>query len=67
MEGQVKGIGRFCDVICPICVASRGRAKWLKPLVKFAYTCFCGRPARFLRIQTPCISREKQIGKKPWE
>ncbi len=64
---EVKGIGRFCDSVCPICVASRGRAKWLAPFVKFMYYCVCGKPARFLGIPTPCTSREEQTGRKPWE
>lgn len=37
MADEVKGIGKFCDSICPICVAARGRAPWLKPLVKAEY------------------------------
>lgn len=64
---DVKGIGRLCDQVCPVCVACRNRAKWLQPFVKFMYFYVCGRPARFLRVPTPCTSREKQTGKKPWE
>lgn len=67
MDVQVTGIGRFCDSICPICVTARERATWLKPVVKCAYYCFCGKPAMFLGIPSPCTSREKQTGKKPWE
>jgi len=67
ISGGVKGIGRICDASCPVCVAARGNAKWLQPIVKLAYYCFCGKPALFLRIPTPCTSREKQTGKKPWE
>ena len=67
MSNQVTGIGRFCESTCPICLAARGKAPWLKPLVKGAYYCFCGKPAMFLKIPTPCTSREKQTGKKPWE
>jgi len=67
VNNEVKGIGKFCESTCPICVAARGKAKWLKPLVKVAYYCLCGKPAMFLRIPTPCTSRERQTGKKPWE
>ncbi|HUV55972.1 MAG TPA: hypothetical protein VMV84_01940 [Dehalococcoidales bacterium] len=67
MSNQVEGMGGFCDSICPICVAARDKAKWLRPLVKLAYYCFCGKPAMFLRIPSPCTSREKQTGRKPWE
>ena len=67
MSNQIEGIGKYCDSVCPICVAARGGAKWLKPLVKVAYYCLCGKLAMFLRIPTPCTSREKQTGKKPWE
>ncbi len=66
-ETRVKGIGRICDRMCPICVASRSRNEWLQPFVKFMYHYVCGRPARFLNIPTPCTSRERQTGKKPWE
>jgi hypothetical protein len=66
-SGEVTGIAKFCDSVCPICVAARGRATWLRPVVKLAYYCFCGKPARLLRIATPCTEREKQTGKKPWE
>lgn len=64
---EVTGIGRLCDSKCPICVASRKSAPWLRPFVKLMYNCVCGKPAMFLRIPTPCTSREKQTGKKPWE
>ena len=64
---QVTGLGKWCDSWCPICVTARGRATWLKPLVKVAYYCFCGKPPSVLRIPTPCTSRERQTGKKPWE
>ncbi|MFC1985549.1 hypothetical protein ACFLWC_00970 [Chloroflexota bacterium] len=67
MSNQVEGIGNFCESVCPICVAARGKAKWLSPVVKAAYYCVCGKPAMALRITTPCVSREKQTGKKPWE
>ena len=67
MSNGVTGMGKFCDSICPICVNARGKAGWLKPVVKAAYYCFCGKPAKFLRIPSPCTSREKQTGKKPWE
>lgn len=67
MSDQVEGIARFCDSVCPICVACRERARWLQPLVKLAYYCFCGKPAMLLRIPTACTSRERQTGKKPWE
>jgi hypothetical protein len=63
----VTGMGKFCDSICPICVNARKNAGWLKPPVKFMYNFVCGRPMRFLRISSPCVSREKQTGKKPWE
>ena len=64
MSNQVEGIGNICESVCPICVAARGKAGWLKPLVKFMYYCVCGKPPMFLRIPTPCTSREKQTGEK---
>ena len=67
MSDQVTGIGKLCESVCPMCVASRGKANWLKPLVKLLYYCLCGKPAMLLRIPTPCTSRERQTGKKPWE
>ena len=66
MSNQVKGIGKVCESICPICVAARGKAEWLKPVVKAEYYSVC-KLMGLLRIPWPCLSREKQTGKKPWE
>jgi len=63
---EVKGFGRLCDSKCPICVNARGKANWLKPVVKAEYYTIC-KLAKALRIPWPCLSREKQTGKKPWE
>ncbi|MFW6125687.1 MAG: hypothetical protein ACOC58_01155 [Chloroflexota bacterium] len=66
MRTQVTGIGRYCDSTCPICVSARGRASWLKPVVKGEYYSVA-KLMGLLRIPWPCRSREKQTGKKPWE
>ncbi len=63
---EVKGVGKFCDSICPICTAARKNAGWLKPVMKAEYYSV-GQLMKVLRIPWPCISREKQTGKKPWE
>jgi hypothetical protein len=63
---QVTGVGKFCDSICPICLWARGKAPWLKPIVKAEYYSV-GRLMGLLRIPWPCVSRERQTGKKPWE
>ena len=63
---EIKGIGKFCDSICPICIAARGRMPWLKPVLKVLYYTLA-RFMRFLHVMMPCTSREKQTGKKPWE
>ena len=65
-EVDVKGIGRFCDSICPICKAARGKASWLQPVVKAEYYSV-SKLMDLLRVPWPCRSREKQTGKKPWE
>ena len=65
-EAKVKGIGKFCDSQCPICKAARGRATWLKPVLKGEYYTLA-RLMRLLHVPMPCTSREKQTGKKPWE
>jgi hypothetical protein len=66
IRSQVNGTGRFYDSICPICASVRGQRVWLKPLVKAEYYSL-GKLIGLLRIPWPCISREKQTGKKPWE
>jgi hypothetical protein len=63
---EVKGIGKFCDSICPICTSARKNAGWLKPVQKAEYYTV-GQLMKTLRVPWPCISREKQTGKKPWE
>ena len=65
-EAQVKGIGKFCDSMCPICKAARGKCSWLRPVLKGEYYTLA-RLMRLLRVSLPCTSREKQTGKKPWE
>ena len=66
MSAEVKGIGRFCDSMCPICRAGRGKAPWLKPVIKAEFSTV-GKLMGALRIPWPCVSRERQTGKKPWE
>jgi hypothetical protein len=65
-QAEVTGIGKFCDSQCPICVAARGKAGWLKPVLKAEYYTLA-RFMRMLHVTLPCTSREKQTGKKPWE
>ena len=50
----------------PICVSARGKASWLKPVLKVEYYSV-SKLMDILRIPWPCRSREKQTGKKPWE
>jgi len=66
MSDQVKGIGKFCDSVCPICIAARGKMPWLKPVVKAEYYSVC-KLMGFFRVPWPCLIRERQTGKKPWE
>jgi len=63
---EVKGIGNICESRCPICKAGRTNAPWLKPVMKAEYYTVA-QLMKLLRIPWPCISREKQTGKKPWE
>jgi len=65
-ETQLKGAGKVCESMCPICTAGRGNARWLRPVIKGEYHTV-GRLMRLLHIPWPCVSREKQTGKKPWE
>lgn len=65
-ESQVKGIGRICDSGCGICRAARGNAKWLKPVLMLEYYTL-GKLMCLLHIPWPCVSRQKQTGKRPWE
>ncbi len=65
-KSEVTGIGKMCDSGCPICVAARGNAKWLRPVLKAEYYTL-GKLMGLLHVPWPCVSREKQTGKKPWE
>ena len=65
-EAEVTGIGNVCESQCPICVAARGKAGWLKPVLKAEYYTLA-KLMSLLRVPLPCTSREKQTGKKPWE
>jgi hypothetical protein len=63
---EVKGIGNICESHCPICKAARTNATWLQPVQKVEYYTVA-QLMKLLRVPWPCISREKQTGKKPWE
>jgi hypothetical protein len=65
-QAEVKGIGRFCDSTCPLCTGARGWAKFLIPVLMLEYY-IIGTLMRLLHIPWPCVSREKQTGKKPWQ
>ena len=66
MINNVNGVAKVCEVDCAVCAGSRTNKPWLKPLVKGIYYVVC-RPLGSLKVPMPCIEREKQIGKKPWE
>ncbi len=65
-QAEVKGIGRICDSECGICRAARGNARWLRPVLKAEYYTLA-QLMKLLHVPWPCISRQKQTGKKPWE
>lgn len=65
-EKELTGAAKLCDSGCPICKAARGEAKCLRLVVKAEYYTL-GSLMKLLHVPWPCVSREKQTGKKPWE